>query len=94
MSHSVIDVTNGPGKDDLLRAVTNDDGLLTTTFDTPAGAVEAHVARIEERGDSGMDFTLWGQLVSSSLSGAYFTASYSCESRTGRLALKEVSANF
>jgi len=93
MTHSVIDVTNGPGKDDLLRAVANDDGLLTTTFDTSAGVVEAQIVRIEERGDSGLDFTLWGQLASSSLSGAYFTASYSCESRTGRLALKEVAAN-
>jgi len=89
MTHSVFDVTNGPGKDELLRAVTNDDGLLTTIFDTPAGAVEARIVRIEERGDDGVDFTLWGQLASSSLSGAYFTASYSCQSRTGRLALKD-----
>jgi hypothetical protein len=89
MTHSVIDVTNGPGKDDLLRAVTNTDALLTTIFDTPAGAVEAQINRIEERGDEGVDFMLGGQLASSSLSGAYFTASYNCESRTGRLALKE-----
>lgn len=58
MTHSVIDVINGPGKDDLLRAVTNDDGLLTTIFDTSAGTVEAQIVRIEERGDSGLDFTL------------------------------------
>jgi hypothetical protein len=92
MTHSVIDVTDGPGKDDLLRAVSNDDGLLTTIFDTSAGTVEAQIVRIEERGQSGLDFTLWGQLASPSLNGAYFTASYSCESRTGRLALKEVVA--
>ncbi len=91
MTHSVIDVINGPGKDDLLRAVTSDDGLLTTIFDTSAGTVEAQIVRIEERGDSGLDFTLWGQLASFSLGGAYFTASYSCESRTGRLALKEAA---
>jgi len=69
MTHSVIDVTNGPGKDDLLRAVTNAEALLTTIFDTSAGAVEAQINRIEERGDEGVDFTLWGQLASSSLSG-------------------------
>lgn len=92
MTHSVIDVTDGPGKDDLLRAVSNPDGLLTTIFDTSAGTVEAQIVRIEERGDSGVDFLLWGQLASTSLSGAYFTASYNCESRTGRLALKEVAA--
>ena len=89
MTHSVIDVTNGPGKDDLLRAVTDDDALLTTIFDTPSGAIEAQIAKIEERGDDGVDFTLWGQLASSSLGGAYFTASYNCASRTGRLALKQ-----
>jgi hypothetical protein len=60
MTHSVIDVTNGPGKDDLLRAVTNTDALLTTIFDTPAGAVEAQINRIEERGDEGVDFMLGG----------------------------------
>jgi hypothetical protein len=69
MTHSVIDVTNGPGKDDLLRAVTNAEALLTTIFDTSASAVEAQINRIEERGDEGVDFTLWGQLASSSLSG-------------------------
>jgi len=93
MTHSIVDVTNGPGKDDLLRAVTSDDGLITTFFDTAAGALEAQIVRIEERGDDGVDFTLWGQLASSTLSGAYFTASYNCETRTGRLALKEVAAN-
>ena len=62
MTHSVIGVTNGPGKDDLLRAAANDDGLLTTIFDTSAGALEAQIARIEERGDSGVDFTLGGSL--------------------------------
>ena len=93
MTHSIVDVTNGPGKDDLLRAVTSDDGLITTFFDTAAGALEAQIVRIEERGDDGVDFTLWGQLASSFLSGAYFTASYNCETRTGRLALKEVAAN-
>ena len=90
MTHSVLDVTNGPAKDDLLRAVTNTDGQLTTMFDTPAGAVEAQINKIEELGDDGVDFALWGQLASTSLSGAYFTAAYNCQTRTGRLALKEI----
>jgi hypothetical protein len=51
MTHSIVDVTNGPAKDDLLRAVTSDDGLITTIFDTSAGALEAQIVRIEERGD-------------------------------------------
>ena len=38
----------------------------------------------KEQGDDGVAFTLWGQLASSELRGAYFTASYNCASRTGR----------
>ena len=38
MTHSVLQVTNGPAKDDLLRAVANTDSSFTTVFDTPAGA--------------------------------------------------------
>ena len=88
MSHSVLNVTNGPAKDDLLRAVTDTEGQLTTVFDTPAGALEMMIYQIEERGDDGVDFTVWGKLTSSHLWGAHFTASYNCASRTGRLALK------
>jgi hypothetical protein len=89
MTHSVLEVTNGPAKDDLLRAVSNTDDQLTTIFDTSAGALEATINELEEQGDEGVAFTLWGQLASSDLRGAYFTASYNCASRTGRLALKQ-----
>jgi hypothetical protein len=91
MTHSVLEVTNGPAKDDLLQAVTNTDNQLTTVFDTPAGALEATINQLEEQGDEGVAFMLWGQLASSDLRGAYFTASYNCASRTGRLALKQAT---
>jgi hypothetical protein len=91
MTHSVLKVTNGPAKDDLLRAATNTDDQLTTLFDTPAGALEAIINQLEEQGDDGVAFTLWGELASSDLRGAYFTASYNCASRTGRLALKQAT---
>jgi hypothetical protein len=92
MTHSVLEVTNGPAKDDLLRAVANTDDRLTAIFDTPAGALEMTINRLEEQGDNGVDFTLWGQLASSDLRGAYFTAYYNCASRTGRLALKQATS--
>jgi hypothetical protein len=50
------------------------------------------INRLEEQGDNGVDFTLWGQLASSDLRGAYFTAYYNCASRTGRLALKQATS--
>jgi hypothetical protein len=89
MTHS-LEVTNGPAKDDLLRAVANTDDQLTTLFDTPAG-LETSIGRLEELGDDGVAFTLWGQLTSLELRGAHFTASYNCASRTGRLALKRAT---
>jgi hypothetical protein len=94
MTHSVLEVTNGPAKDDLLRAVANTDNQLTTVFDTTAGALEATINQLEEQGEDGVDFTLWGQLASSEVRGAYFTASYNCASRTGRLALKQATERF
>ena len=63
MTHSVLEVTNGPAKDDLLRAVANTDDRLTAVFNMPAGALEMTINRLEEQGDNGVDFTLWGQLV-------------------------------
>ena len=62
MTHSVLEVTNGPAKDDLLRAVTDTDDQLTTVFDTPTGALEATINQLEEQGDDGVAFTLWGSL--------------------------------
>jgi hypothetical protein len=91
MTHSVLDVTNGPAKDDLLRAVTNTDGELTAVFDTSAGALETQINEIQEQGSDGVDYTVWGRLTSSNLRGAHFTAVYNCESRTGRLALKQAT---
>jgi hypothetical protein len=91
MTHSVLEVTNGPAKDDLLRAVANTDNRRTTLFDTPAGLLETSIGRLEELGDDGVAFTLWGQMTSLELRGAHFTASYNCASRTGRLALKRAT---
>ena len=73
-----------------MRAVANTDSSFTTVFDTPAGILEATINQLEEHGDDGVDFTLWGHLASSDLRGAYFTASYNCASRAGRLALKQM----
>ena len=91
MTHSILEVTNGPAKDHLLRAVANTDDQLTTLLDTPAGLLETRIGRLEELGDDGVTFTLWGQLTSLELRGAHFTASYNCASRTGRLALKQAT---
>ena len=91
MTHSVLEVTNGPAKDDLLRAVANADNRITTLFGTPAGLLETSIGRLEELGDDGVAFTLWGQLTSLELRGAHFTASYNCASRTGRRALKRAT---
>jgi hypothetical protein len=88
MSTSTIAVTNGPDKSALLRVVTNPDERLHAIFDTPQGVIEAHIETIEERGDDGVGFTVWGRLMSSDLRGAFFTGSYNCETRSGRLALK------
>jgi hypothetical protein len=89
MTQSLIDITDGPSKDALLRAVANDDGLLTTIFDTPAGSLEAQIVKMEERGMDGVDYVLTGQLAETSLEGAYFTAAYNCETRTGTLTLQD-----
>ena len=51
---------NGPAKDHLLRAVANTDDRLTTLLDTPAGLLETRIGRLEELGDDGVTFTLWG----------------------------------
>ena len=90
MTHSILEVTNGPAKDHLLRAVANTDDQLTTLLDTPAGLLETRIGRLEELGDDGVTFTLWGQLTSLELRGAHFTASYNWASQ-GRLALKQAT---
>ena len=89
MSTARIAITSGPDKADLLRAATSPDDLHAA-FGTPHGMVEAHINALQEVGSHGMDFTVWGYLTSTNLSGAVFTGFYNCESRTGRLALKTV----
>lgn len=89
MTTSIIAVTNGPDKSDLLRAVANPELQLNTIFDTPDGVIEVHIETVEERGEGGVGFTVWGRLASTSARGAFFTGSYNCATRLGRLALKK-----
>jgi hypothetical protein len=89
MSISLIPVINGPDKTDLLRAVANP--YRYTTFGTQDGTIEARIDLIEEQGAEGVGFTVWGHLESSNLRGAFFTGTYNCETRTGRLALKRAA---
>jgi len=89
MTTAIISVTNGPDKSDLLRAVANPDLHLHAIFDTPDGVIEAQIETIEELGENGVGFTVWGHLMSTGLRGAFFTGSYDCATRMGRLALKK-----
>jgi hypothetical protein len=89
MSTSLIPVTDGPDKADLLRAVANP--YRNATFATRDDTIEAHIELIEEQGIDGVGFTVWGHLASSNLRGAFFTGTYNCETRTGRLALKKAA---
>jgi len=89
MSTSIIPVTNGPDKTDLLRAVSDPGQQTDTIFDTPEGTIATHIEAVEELGGDGVGFTMWGRLASTNLRGAYFTGSYNCGTRTGRLALKK-----
>jgi hypothetical protein len=70
MSTNDLEVSNGPDKAGLLRAVTNPDQHLHVSFDTAAGAVEAHIDAIEEGGDDGLTFALRGHLTSGNVRGA------------------------
>jgi hypothetical protein len=88
MASNELEVSNGPGKADLLRAVTNPDKHLHVSFDTATDPVEAHIDVIEERGDDGLTFALRGHLTSGNLRGAVFSGVYDTVSRTGRLVLR------
>jgi hypothetical protein len=88
---TVVSLTGGPAKDDLLRAVTSPHDPFTTTFETPQGAIEASIERLEENGVDGVSFLLWGRLASTELRGAAFAASYDTETRSGRLALAKAA---
>jgi hypothetical protein len=89
MTTAIISVTNGPDKSDLLRAVANPELQLHAIFDTSDGVIEAQIETIEERGEDGLAFTVWGHLMSANLRGAFFTGSYNCATRMGRLAMKK-----
>jgi hypothetical protein len=89
MSTFLIPVTGGPDKVDLLRAV--ESPYRNATFGTQDGNIEARIELIEELGSEGFAFTVWGRLASSNLRGAFFTGTYNCQTRTGRLALKKAA---
>lgn len=85
-----LDVSNGPDKAGLLRAVTNPDEHLHVVFGTTAGLVETHIDVIEETGTDGVQFALRGHVASGELRGADFAGLYDSETRTGRLHLRRV----
>jgi hypothetical protein len=89
MSTFLIPVTSGPDKLDLLRSVANP--YHYATFGTQDGTIEARIDLIEEQGTEGDGFTVWGRLASSNLTGAFFTGTYNCQTRTGRFALKKAA---
>ena len=89
MPASKLEVRDGPGKADLLRAVANPGAHLHVSFDTPVDAVEAQIDSIQEVGVDGVSFALRGHLASGNLRGAVFAGTYDCETRTGLLVLKQ-----
>src|SRR5204863_2924213 len=62
MAINELQVSNGPDKADLLRAVTNPAKHLHVTFDTPVDPMEAHLDKIEEIGADGVTFGLRGHI--------------------------------
>jgi hypothetical protein len=89
MSASEIIVSDGPGKDDLLRAVANPDKHLHVMFHTRSEAIEAHIDAIDEEGLDGLRFALRGRLRSENFRGAHFSGVYDVETRMGRLRLQD-----
>jgi hypothetical protein len=87
----VVNLTGGPAKHDLLHAVTHPHDSFTTIFETPQGAIEASIERLEENGIDGVSFLLWGRLQSTERRGAAFAASYDTETRSGRLAVAKAA---
>jgi hypothetical protein len=87
MSDNLIVVSDGPAKDDLLRAVSNPDDLHVT-FNMPGEPLEAHIDAIDEEGLDGLRFSLRGRLKSANFRGAHFTGVYDSSTRTGRLRLQ------
>lgn len=87
MPTNQLDISNGPDKADLLRAVSNPEQHLHVAFETALDPIEAHIDRLEEVGSDGLTFALKGHLTSGRLRGASFVAAYDCATRTGRLSL-------
>ena len=83
-----LEVRNGPGKADLLRAVTNPDKHLHVSFETVGDPLEAHIDTIEEMGRDGMLYGIRGHLTAGTLRGAIFTGIHDCGERAGLLMLK------
>jgi hypothetical protein len=88
MSHDELLVNDGPGKPDLLRAVTNANDHLHVLFHAGNEPVEAHVDVVEEIGAAGTAFGLRGRIASGTLRGAMFSGVYDAASRTGKLMLR------
>jgi hypothetical protein len=83
-----IQVSDGPDKADLLRAVANPDKHLHVIFETADGPVEANLDVIDEGGADGLRFAVRGHLTSGNLKGARFAGEYDSASRSGRLRLR------
>jgi hypothetical protein len=83
----LIEVTNGPDKADLMRALSDVEGRLRVSFDTPVDPVEANVDALQEIGDDGVKLALRGHLASDNLR-AVFVGTYDSQTRTGRLVLR------
>ncbi len=88
MTADQILVCDGPGKDDLLRAVANPDKHQHVIFHAGGETLEAHIEAIDEEGLDGLRFALRGHLKSANFRGAHFTGVYDVETRSGRLRLQ------
>jgi hypothetical protein len=86
MAAAKVPITCGPDRWGLLRAVS--DPEVRAVFGTPQGLLEVKVSAVEEIGEDGSAFIVWGHLESSAQRGAAFTGNYSCPARAGRLAIK------
>jgi hypothetical protein len=85
---SKIDVSKGPDKADLLRAVTSPAEHFHVTFSTALGVIEAHLDKIEELAD-GVTFGIRGHVVSGRYDHSTIAGTYDTSSHTGHLIVKE-----
>ena len=84
-----LEVSKGPNKADLLRAVTNPEKHLHVVFHSASGIVEAHLDKIDETGVDGVSFGLAGHIASGDFGGVRFSGVYDTESRSGKLVLQD-----